>query len=182
MLGGRSQNTNWNKHSTQCGNFWAIVVRFSFKEIKFGDYKIPRNDQWYSKLHLVRVDHLIRNAHKEELQFLDIKLAKVSMVEMPSKYLDNWNPISQRFFSPRVYFCIIFQTAQYKQLEPQTACKLISVSSKEIAWSWRSLSKGFPDIFHRTPKGINSLQEQHSFTEATPVPIGTGHLSQFQVK
>ena len=60
--------------------------------------KVPSSGHWYSKLPLVRLVHLIKNAHEEKLQFLDIKLAKVSVVEMPSKYLDNLDLISQIFF------------------------------------------------------------------------------------
>lgn len=59
---------------------------------------VPSSGHWYSKLPLVRLVHLIKNAHEEELQVLDIKLAKISVVEMPSKYLDNLDLISQIFF------------------------------------------------------------------------------------
>ena len=61
------------------GNFWVSVVQFSIEEIKFGDYKIPRNDQWYSKLHLVRLVQLDSNAHKEGSRFLSIILANIRL-------------------------------------------------------------------------------------------------------
>lgn len=62
--------------------------------------KVPSSGPWYSKLPLVTLVHLIRNAHEGELQFLDIKLAKVSVAEIPSKYLDNLDLTSQICFSP----------------------------------------------------------------------------------
>jgi len=37
--------------------------------------------------------HLVRNAHKEVLQFLNIKQAAVHVPGEHSLYLDNWDPI-----------------------------------------------------------------------------------------
>ena len=62
-------------------------------------FKIPHNGHWCSKLPLVESVHLVRNAHEEGPQFLNIKSAGVPQLGVASKSLDNWDLISQRFFS-----------------------------------------------------------------------------------
>lgn len=46
------------------------------RKVSLGRLIIPHNGHWCSKLLLVKSIHLVRNAHEEVLQFLNIKPAR----------------------------------------------------------------------------------------------------------
>ena len=68
----------------------------------------------------------------KKMVIFNMKLARVPLWDAASKYLDNWDPIFQMFFSSvKEQFSIISAFSSNSSI--QTACKLISASSKEAA-------------------------------------------------
>ena len=77
------------------------------------------------------------------------------------KYLDNWNPISQRFISR-----VKEKFSNSSNTSIQTTCKLPQISSRGAAWFWGSQAKGFLAVARESVGSVQSLSRIRLF--ATP--------------
>ena len=94
------------------------------RKLSLGILKVLHNGHLHYKLLLIRWLHLVRKAHEEEPWFLNAKVVGVSVYVCvaSSKYLDNWNTISKRFFFNRVKHYFSAQIAYNAKCLIQTAC------------------------------------------------------------
>lgn len=88
-------------NDTSSIQFWKFELLYSnwvLRKLGLWISKIPHNGHWYSQLPLVRRVHFIRNSPEEGCGFSIVLGGILGHGEVSSKYLNNWDPISYRFF------------------------------------------------------------------------------------